>query len=134
MKKKLLHPIASTRRISTSALTALVIVSTGAFVALFATANPSGLGSDPTTAGFARTKDLNRNVPHAFNGGTAISNRLLAIGEYNSVSGDTEFAETAPAEEGPTPTLPLGTVLYDQYENFGQRSLLTSPHRTPKQR
>jgi hypothetical protein len=133
MKKKLRHPIASRRRISTSAffdlriLTALVIVSAGAFVALFATANPSGLGSDSTTAGFARTKDLNRNVPHAFNGGTAISNRLLAIGEYNSVSGDTDVAETVLAQEGLTPTLPLGTVLYDQYDNFATEEPVNIP-------
>jgi hypothetical protein len=137
MKKKstppLRHPIASTRRISTSVffdlrvVTALVIVSAGAFGALFATANPSGLGSHPTTAGFARTKDLNRNVPHAFNGGTAITNRLLAIGGYNSVSGDTDAAETAVAEEGPTPILPLGSVLYDQYDNFATEEPVNIP-------
>ena len=123
MKKKLRHRIANTRRISISAffdlriLTALVIVSAGAFVALFATANPPGLISRPTSAGFARTKDLNRNVPRAFEGRRAISNRLLTIGGYSG-SGDTHGVETALAEEGPTPTPTPGTVLYDQYDNF----------------
>jgi hypothetical protein len=56
-------------------LTALFVVSAGAFVALFAAGNPSGLPADRPTAGFARAKELNRNVPHAFNGGTATSNR-----------------------------------------------------------
>ena len=131
MKKKLRHPIAGTRRIWISAffdlrvLTALVIVSAGAFVALFATANPSG--SDPTTAGFARTKDLNRKVPHAFNEGKGITNRLLATGEYNSVSGDTDVGETALAEEGPTPTPTPGTVLYDQYDNFATEEPVNIP-------
>jgi hypothetical protein len=86
MKKQLQPPIASTGRVSTSAffdlrvLTALVIVSAGAFVALFATANPSGLA-----------------------------------------------VETALAEEGPTPTLPLGTVLYDQYDNFATEEPVNIP-------
>jgi hypothetical protein len=99
-------------------LTALFVFSTGAFVALFATANPSRFGSDPATAGFARVKEPNRNVPRAFNGGTAISNRILAIDGSNNVSGDTDVGETALAEEGPTPTPTPGTVLYDQYDNF----------------
>src|SRR4029453_436200 len=49
MKKKLRHPIASTRRISTPAffdlrrLTALFVVSAGAAMALFGSTNPSGL-------------------------------------------------------------------------------------------
>lgn len=108
-------------------LIGLLIVSAGALAAVFATANPSEVGSDPASAGFARTKELNRNVLHAFDGRPAFSNRLLTIGGYNGVSDDSHVAEAAFAEGAPTPTPTPGPALYDQYDNVATEEPVDIP-------
>jgi len=50
------------------------------------------------------TSGPNLNVAHSFTGGTAIGNKLLVVGGFDGVTGDTNIVEESICGEGPPPS------------------------------
>jgi Kelch motif len=63
------------------------------------------------TVGDSWSTGPSTNVAHSFTGGTAIGNKLVVVGGFDGVTGDTNTVETSDCGEGPPPTpTPTPTV------------------------
>jgi N-acetylneuraminic acid mutarotase len=56
------------------------------------------------------TSGPSTNVAHSFTGGTVIGNKLVVVGGFDGVTGDTNTVETSDCGEGPPPPSPTPTV------------------------